>query len=242
VRGAVIGLVLLVGLAELAGCSSRSGQPADRRAPSRLSALGDSVPAGSACRCQPYPPLVGGPARTANDAVPGYRSQDVVDQLDQDRGAQAEVARSSVVLIEVGANDVAETEACGIRVACYQPDLGPLRANLDRIVARVHQLDHTRPLQVVLIDYWSVWLAGQYAQDRGAAYVSAADRLTAQVNAVIVGVADRTGSVHVDLVRAFSGPDGTDDETDLLAPDGDHPNAAGQARIAQAVEQALRRT
>jgi len=236
VRVTVTGFLLL---AALAGCSASSGPRIHPRLPLRLSALGDSVPAGSGCHCQPYPELVGGPAHTANGAVAGYQSQDVVDQLDQARDVQAAVAGSPVVLIEVGANDVAETEACGTTVACYRPKLGPLQTNLTRIVARVRQLTHAHPLQVVLVNYWSVWLAGRYAQDRGAAYVTAAESLTTQVNAVIAEVARRSGAVEVDLVRAFGGPDGTDDETAALAPDGDHPNAAGQARIAQAVEQAL---
>ena len=45
------------------------------------------------------------------------------------------------------------------------------------------------------------------------------------------------GSFSVDLRTAFRGPDDAWDETHLLAPDGDHPNAAGHQRIAEAVVQ-----
>jgi lysophospholipase L1-like esterase len=40
----------------------------------------------------------------------------------------------------------------------------------------------------------------------------------------------------VDLRAAFKGPDYAYDETHYLSDDGDHPNAAGHAQIAKAVE------
>ena len=92
---------------------------------------------------------------------------------------------------------------------------------------------------MVLLDYWSVWLGGQYAAEQGQAYVDAATAVTTSVNDTIRTIAGSTGSVSVDLRTAFRGPDDTWDETHLLAPDGDHPNAAGHQRIAEAVAQAV---
>jgi lysophospholipase L1-like esterase len=40
---------------------------------------------------------------------------------------------------------------------------------------------------------------------------------------------------YVDLAEPFKGPSGTGDPSDLLADDGDHPNAAGHRRIASAL-------
>jgi lysophospholipase L1-like esterase len=88
---------------------------------------------------------------------------------------------------------------------------------------------------VVLLDYWSVWLGGTYAAAQGQAYVDAAAAVTEQVNTVIRQTAAATGSAYVDLLTAFKGPDHSYDETHYLAPDGDHPNASGHQRIAQAV-------
>jgi lysophospholipase L1-like esterase len=59
--------------------------------------------------------------------------------------------------------------------------------------------------------------------------------VTAQVNALIERTAVATASEYVDLATAFKGPDHSYDETHYLAPDGDHPNAAGHQRIADAV-------
>jgi lysophospholipase L1-like esterase len=65
--------------------------------------------------------------------------------------------------------------------------------------------------------------------------VTAADTVTAHVDETIKSVAQSTGAVYVDLRTAFRGPDASWDETHLLGPDGDHPNAAGHRRIAQAI-------
>jgi len=91
----------------------------------------------------------------------------------------------------------------------------------------------------VLLDYWSVWLGGQYATAQGPTYVDAASAVTASVNDTVNTTARATNSLYVDLRTAFRGPDDAWDETHLLAPDGEHPNAAGHARIAEAVAQAV---
>jgi lysophospholipase L1-like esterase len=58
--------------------------------------------------------------------------------------------------------------------------------------------------------------------------------LTSQVNAVIRAVAAASGAAYVELRAAFKGPDYAYDETHYLSDDGDHPNAAGHERIAEA--------
>ncbi len=146
-----------------------------------------------------------------------------------------DVKAADLVELEVGANDVGHTEACGTDVSCYLPAVPEVRTNLDAIVARLHALAAGRPVHVVLLDYWSVWLGGQYAREQGQAYVDAADTVTDDVNTVIREVAAQTGSSYVDLRAAFKGPDYTYDETHYLAPDGDHPNAAGHEKIASAL-------
>jgi lysophospholipase L1-like esterase len=246
-------LALLLMLA--AGCASARARSLPDPPPgtdppatvSALTAIGDSVPAGSACGCTPYPQLTGDELSRAedrhvtawNDAVPGARSSDVVDQLEHDSSVIDHVKRSDAFLVEVGANDIEYSSSCGTTLSCYQPKVPAVTEHVLAIVARLRQLTAGRHISIVLVDYWNVWLGGRYARAQGPAYVRTADALTAEVDDSIQSIARTTGSRYIDLRTAFRGPDHTDDETDLLAPDGDHPNAAGQERIADAVEQAL---
>jgi acyl-CoA thioesterase-1 len=228
----------------VSGCSS--GTPTSSsttRETWSLVALGDSVPRGSRCRCTPYPELSASsltlPATrqvsASNDAVGGYTTADVLSQLRTDTDVVSDVAGADVVEIEIGANDVAYGRSCGTSVACYQPRIRTTEHNLAEIVAQVHALTGGRTVLVVLVDYWSVWLGGIYAQAKGPAYVEAAAAVTDQMNTVVKATAAQTGSAYVDLRAAFKGPDYADDETRFLASDGDHPNAVGHQQIAAAV-------
>jgi lysophospholipase L1-like esterase len=107
--------------------------------------------------------------------------------------------------------------------------------NLAEIIARVRELTAGHPVLLVFLDYWSVWLGGQYAEAQGSAYVDAAEAVTDQVNTIIKATAAESGSAYVDLRAAFKGPDYEFDETHYLSNDGDHPNAAGHEQIAAAV-------
>jgi lysophospholipase L1-like esterase len=259
-RALLLVVAVVTGTAMVAACSpagrggtaspTAAGSPAATAASRSIVALGDSVPSGSNCDCTPYPQLTGtdleagsnAPITVANDAVAGYRTDDVLRQLTSDQDVIARVTRADAVEIEVGANDLGYTDACGTTLTCYTPDLPQMEKNLRAIVARVRELTAEHPVLVVLLDYWSVWLGGAYAAQKGDAYVATAQELTDDVNTAITSVATDASAAYVDLRAAFKGPDYAYDETHYLSDDGDHPNAAGHQQIATAAVHVIETT
>jgi acyl-CoA thioesterase-1 len=238
------------------GCSSLSRSSLSRSSASRSSsqawsivAVGDSVPRGTNCQCTPFPQLTADDlarsthrnVRATNDAFNGATTATVLSELNSDSAMISHVRMATAIEIEVGANDVGQTAACGTAVACYAPQLPSLEKNLSAIIARIRELTSGHRVVLVLLDYWNVWLGGRYETAEGAAYVSAADQLTDRVDLIIKTIAREAGAYYVDLRAAFKGPEYSEDETQYLSNDGDHPNAAGHAQIAKAVEPVLER-
>lgn len=239
--------VLIVLACLVSGCSNSKGASSSTTAAvqtSSLVALGDSVPHGTNCDCRPYPELsadglsasIGKPVTATNDAVAGATTSNLLDQLKTDEGVIGHLHKADIVEIEIGANDVAYSAACGTAVDCYTPRIPTIEKHLDEIVKLAHELTSGHKVLIVLLDYWSVWLGGQYAAAHGDAYVNAAAEVTGRVNAAIKSTAAATGSAYVDLRAAFKGPSYSYDETHYLSSDGDHPNAAGHQKIAAAAE------
>jgi acyl-CoA thioesterase I len=166
VTGKRLALLLAVGLV-VAACGTAVRAPVTPV----VVTLGDSVPAGTACGCDPFPRLYAQAQHAAdvNLAVPGSTAADVLAALPANRGVLAGAAE---VLLMTGANDVDDVG-----------DPGP-----------------------------------------------AADAV--RVNTALRKAAANGNATYVPTLEAFHGDDGTRDPTGLLAPDGDHPNAAGHAAIA----------
>jgi lysophospholipase L1-like esterase len=185
-RSVVAGLIVLACLA--VGCST-SRQTSKT---SSIVALGDSVPRGTNCDCRPYPPLTadgltatsGRTVTATNDSVAGYTSANVLRQLESDNDVIDHVHAADAVEIEVGANDVAYSKSCGTDVDCYAPRIPTIEKNLAAIVDRVRGLTSGHKSLVVLLDYWSVWLGGRYAAEKGEAYVAAAEEMTDRADRV----------------------------------------------------------
>jgi len=218
---------------------------APRAAPVVL-ALGDSVPAGTACDCSPFPTLygallsrhVGVPVTVDNEAVSGLDTTGLLAQLRQPRVAD-EVRRASVVLLTIGANDFADNhdrvvdDDCARDTAtdCVSDELASLQAHLATALAELRTLRAGMPTSVLVTGYWNVFEDGGVARrGAGVSGLQASIALTVRVNAAIRSVSSSAGAHYVDLFEPFQRR-GRDIDS-LLAPDGDHPDAAGHRLIA----------
>jgi lysophospholipase L1-like esterase len=257
-----IEVIALVGLAAACGGSSSSSTSASTTSSGSTNtstssktwsivALGDSVPSGYNCNCTPYPQLsasglaakTGQKVTATNDAVAGYTTTNVLTQLNSDSTVIDHVKKADAVEINIGANDVPYNKnSCGTSLDCYAPLVAPMQKNLAAIVSRVHDLTSGHKVLVVLLDYWSIWLGGTYARDKGHAYVSAARQMTAQVDNAIKTTATQSSSAYVSERRAFKGPSFGYIESHYLASDGEHPNATGHQAIATATESVIENT
>jgi lysophospholipase L1-like esterase len=218
------GLILLVPL--LLGACDTAPPAAAPIVLRSVVALGDSVPAGSACGCDPFPDLYAEAqhAVDVNLAEPGYTTSDVIGQLPGDRSVLSSAAE---VLLMIGANDLAGAFDGDDP---YAPAAARVKTNVVDIVTTIEK---TNRVPVIVLGYWNVVLDGQVAaREYGAAEVRDAQEATDLTNQALEEAATQTGAVYVSTVQAFHGDDGERDPTDLLAPDGDHPNAAGHAAIA----------
>jgi lysophospholipase L1-like esterase len=208
-------------------------------------AFGDSVPAGKACGCRPFPDTYGTllsrrtkvPVTVDNQAVSGLRTDGVMAQL-RTREVQDAVRRADVLLVTIGANDFGDhhdevvTGRCRTGDDdCVSDDLATMRAHLASVLATIRSLRHGRPTSVLVTGYWNVFEDGDVARRAyGEDGLQASLRLTRRANAVIRSVSESAGATYVDLYHPFE--QSGRDVTSLMAEDGDHPDAAGHDLIA----------
>jgi lysophospholipase L1-like esterase len=215
-----------------------------------VTALGDSVTAGTRCDCEPFPELYADarrrndrvPVEITNDGVAGQTSADVLAELQDDRAVQADVAGANVVVLTIGANDFGPDYGpvtagrCGEddALACARPALAALADRLPRILARIDRLRNHQPTAVLVTGYWNVFEDGDVAAaSMTPSGLTISDRLTRASNAVTATATTKAHDTYVDLYAPFKGESAEKNPTSLLADDGDHPNAAGHRLIAR---------
>jgi lysophospholipase L1-like esterase len=231
--------------------SASASASAKKAAPYRVVGLGDSVPAGNACGCTTYVDLVGRQAAdrqgttadVSNLAQGGLTTPGLLDQL-KDGSVKKKIAAADLVIITIGANDfdtgsVGSSSCAGLY--CFQSTLKQQKSQLDEVFDRVEGLLDDPDATVLVTGYWNVFLDGDVAATRGAGYVRNSVALTRAENDQIEATAEQNGATYVDIFTPFKGSSGTRNDTSLLAADGDHPNAAGQRKIAATLAAALSR-
>lgn len=115
--------------------------------------------------------------------------------------------------------------------ACGRAATRAVGASVGRVLDAVHS-QAKASAKVVVTDYWNVFEDGDVArQIHGDAFLDWSDAVTAAVNSQIRSQGMAHDDQFVDVYPAFKGDGGDRDPTGLLASDGDHPNAAGEAAI-----------
>jgi acyl-CoA thioesterase-1 len=243
----VRGLALLLLALCLTGCSTPAPGPGPGAADPNLGSaggipvvvtLGDSVPAGTACGCTPFPDLyahmLSPQARSVNLAQPGYTASDVQGQL-RTASVRAGLHEAAVVLVMVGANDLAAAFDNARDPAGYQASAATVQTTVAAIVSTVLRI-HATPVTVLVLGYWNVVEDGAVGlADYGADGLRSADQATHDCNQALRRAAEQSGARYVTTIPVFKGTDRQEDPTGLLAADGDHPNAAGHRAVADAL-------
>ncbi|MFF5290476.1 SGNH/GDSL hydrolase family protein [Paractinoplanes globisporus] len=217
---------VLLSLLLLTACSSPRVAAGDPLMPTVVT-LGDSVPAGAACGCDPFPTLYARDqhAVDVNLAESGSTAADVRAEIPAESDVLATAAE---VVIMTGANDVADTIDDN---TSYTAAAAGVQSDVTATIAAIEQI---RPVPVIVLGYWNVVEDGQVGADTyGPDGVRDAAEATTLVNNALEAAAKTSPeATYISTLPAFHGQDGTHDPTGLLAPDGDHPNAAGHAAIA----------
>jgi lysophospholipase L1-like esterase len=209
--------------------------------------IGDSVTSATVCGCTGFvesyaahlPGTVGGPAQAVNLGSNGLTAGGLRTLMTSPGPTATGVAQADILLVTIGANDLtpllAQWQSSGCPAACYSPAVDAVGSNLGGVLAAAKSLRGNRPTRVLVTDYWNVFADGDVARaSEGAAYLRWSDELTRALNTTICDVAQQAGATCVDLYAPFKG-DGTLNPTELLAADGDHPNAAGNKVISSAL-------
>jgi lysophospholipase L1-like esterase len=249
--GAAVGAIRLVGA--VAADGPAIGVPAHGSAAARswrVVGLGDSIPAGDGCDgCDGFLDLFSErvtldtsvPVRLTNLGVGGWTSADLLASLATNGDTADDISGADIVTVTIGANDfnpmldtVVAGQCGGVDgLACVQPAMTGLERNLTAILERIWELRGGKPTALRVTGYWNVFIDGAVAAHTyGPVFERASSALTEQVNDVIKAVAEAEHARYVDLFTPFKGADGDQDDTELLAPDGDHPSQAGDQRIA----------
>lgn len=241
----LIGPAVLCWVGATAGCWAPQPAPAHGGsatirpvAPAVVVTLGDSVPAGAACGCTPFPALYAAlltpPGESVDLARSGYTAVDVRRQVDE-TATRATVRRATTVLIMAGANDISAVFDADGGDDSYARAAESVRDSVSGTVEQIRRLDGPR-VPVVVLGYWNVVEDGDVARaDYGPAGVAEAATATRYANDALRAAAGRSGARYVSTTTVFEGADGDTDPTALLTADGDHPNARGHELIAEAV-------
>ena len=167
-----------------------------------------------------------------NDAVSGYRSDDLLSHLYKS-GVASHVRAADIISISIGGNDFLRNNYVGLIAQASVGDfrevdeaVSGVRKNFDSIMARIRELN---PNALILMQTL------YNPQDSNPALKDTYAKTVARLNAVFTDyAANHPGEIEiVDVAKAFEGKVG------LIAVDTIHPSAEGNLVIARTVQAKL---
>lgn len=170
-----------------------------------------------------------------NLGEPGLTAAQLRSQVAGDAELRSRLADAQLVLVTVGANDLAPLQRA-------EPDCGAMcsvpavAADVEDVRATLGEIHAVTPATVVVTSYWNVFPDGAAEPDPATRIWG--DQVTRVFNLTLRNAVASEGAILVDTYAAFKG-DGDRDPSNLLADDGDHPNAAGHEVIARQIVSTL---
>lgn len=228
----------------LAGCGS--GTTGNGSGPKwQYAAVGDSLAAGLIAEMgyvSRYATYLntdtGATVTTLNLGIPGWKSGDLLNALQNDPAFRNQVSGAQVVTWDIGGNDLSGPHDSFVNNTCGGPDnqdclrsaVSTFETNWDAIVAEILKLRDPSKTILRTMDIYNPYVAA----DMQAGRFTTVEPYLDQVNAHIHDNAKANNIPVAEVHTAFNGADGMKDPgaQGLLAVDGFHPNDAGHKVIA----------
>ncbi len=207
--------------------------------------------------------LTGRPVDLRNLAVPAAQIEDLKSLLDSNAVVQGAIAKADIVVVSIGYNDGppwGPDDPCHVQEMATDADLIPAilamtpecitatiekyRGELDAAYGRIEELaDGRRQVRITFGVFDNIrdnpggdGTLPQVAPEDMQAAIELFGSIIDRWNDMDCEVATAHGFVCADLHQAFNGPDGKSSVGVFTAPDWVHPNAAGQAVMAELLE------
>lgn len=202
--------------------------------------FGDSVPAGGGgCYTNfvsEYVRLLDQTPLMYNHSVSGSTSIQLLELINKSSTIQEHLSKADVALIMTGANDynvVFDAARKSGDFSDYDTVASQLDVNVSSIIQVIKRLNSK--IKIVLFGYWACMLDGKVAsKEYDDISMKASLACTKSANDAIV--AAKSDCIYISTYDVFYNGDYPPiDITDLLQPDGNHPNAFGHRNIAAKV-------
>ncbi|MGN0461547.1 MAG: GDSL-type esterase/lipase family protein [Ruminococcus sp.] len=174
-----------------------------------------------------------------NNAVSGYTTTDLYNQLFKNNTAISNVANAKLISVSIGGNDFLKDKTNiiqalvndGINSTYIKAVVNQMENNLRRIIERIHQLN---PNSIILLQtiYNPAEIKPTYFQNYSSYFLE----LYPYINNVFFNVSYEYQYTYVtDVFTAFKSDFSLNCNTDIIQEDGIHPSALGHKIISDAI-------